>query len=104
MPLRFNSRRRKNPHCHVSGSGTAVCQAGTESAGSDSFLMGEIRRMILEKETIHTMVYKLLLAAAAVYWCVFLRRSDARIEPYLLIAILALAGSVCVPTKKTVRE
>ena len=66
--------------------------------------MGEIRRMILEKETIHTMVYKLLLAAAAVYWCVFLRRSDARIEPYLLIAILALAGSVCVPTKKTVRE
>ena len=60
--------------------------------------------MILEKEIIHTMVYKLLLAAAAVYWCVFLRQSDARIEPYLLIAILALAGSVCVPIKRTVRE
>lgn len=60
--------------------------------------------MVLKKETICATVNKMLLAAAAVYWCVFLRKSDARIEPYLLIAILALAGSAYVPTMRTVRE
>ena len=58
----------------------------------------------MKKETICATVNKMLLAAAAVYWCVFLRKSDARIEPYLLIAILALAGSAYVPTMRTVRE
>lgn len=58
----------------------------------------------MEKKDIYTAARKMILVTAAVFWCVFLRESDARFEPYLLIAILALAGTVCVPTKRAVQE
>lgn len=43
---------------------------------------------------IQGILHELIVVAAALFWCIFLRKSDALLAPYTLTALLSVAASL----------